>query len=84
MSDRQLLRQLACHFAIGASLGPLGLVSLLAIGNGLSDLVLGGANPVVTITILLAGASLCFGFNAAITGFCFAMVEGEKPGLKRL
>jgi hypothetical protein len=84
MSERELFRAVALHFAVGGILGAIFMATLLAIQvNCLSDVVLNSSNPVVVTSILMIGAVLYFAFGAAITGFHFAITEDHRRGGRR-
>jgi hypothetical protein len=76
MSDRQVFRQLASQFVLGAALGVLFTAGLLALNaHHLLDLVLQSAAPATTFAILFFSVSTYFAFGVAITGFQFAMID---------
>ncbi len=77
MSERELFRQVALHFAMGAGLGALFIASLLVLNvQNIMNVVWGSPSPAVATAILVTGASVYFAFGAAITGFHF-MIMGE-------
>ncbi len=79
MSERELFRQVALHFAMGAALGALFIASLLVLNvQNIMNVVWGSPSPAVATAILVTGASVYFAFGAAITGFHF-MITGEHP-----
>jgi hypothetical protein len=80
MSERELFRAVAQHFAMGAVLGALFMAILLAIQvHRISDVALHSSNPVVPTTVLIIGAALYFAFGAAVTGFHFVITaEGDQ------
>ncbi|MES2196392.1 MAG: hypothetical protein V4517_18380 [Pseudomonadota bacterium] len=78
MSERQLFRQVALHFAMGAMLGALFIASLLVLNvQNLADIVLRSTAPILATVILLTGGSVYFGFGAAITGFHFLIMDHD-------
>jgi uncharacterized membrane protein YccC len=80
MSERELFRRVALHFVMGATLGALLVVALLALNiHSISDVVLGGTNPIAATAILVTGASMYFAFGAAITGFHFVIMDDDHP-----
>jgi hypothetical protein len=78
MSERELFRQVACHFAMGAALGALFIASLLVLNvQNILDVVRSSTSPIVVTVILVTGASVYFAFGAAITGFHFLIVDDD-------
>jgi hypothetical protein len=76
MSDRELFRNVALNFLMGATLGALFITLLLALNvQNIAQMVLHGTTPVAATVILLIGASVYFAFAAAITGFHFVIMD---------
>jgi hypothetical protein len=79
MSDRQLFQHVARHFVLGALLGTLFTVALLALNSHhLLDVVFESGTPAMTLVILFFGVSANFAFGMAITGFHFAIMQGKR------
>jgi hypothetical protein len=77
MSDRHLFQHVACHFVLGALLGALFTVALLALNDHhLLEVVLASGSPATILVILFFGISANFAFGMAITGFHFVIMHG--------
>jgi hypothetical protein len=84
MKERELFRAVALHSAMGAILGALFIVALLAMRvHRISDVVLHSSNSVVVTAILVGGSALYFGFGAAVTGFHFVITAESHHGRGR-
>jgi hypothetical protein len=84
MSERQLFRQVALHFAMGAALGALFIASLLVLNvQNMSDIVLRSTSPLLATVILVTGGAVYFAFGAAITGFHFLIMDEDSTPDRR-
>jgi hypothetical protein len=84
MSDRQLLRKLLLHFAIGAALGGIFSAALLILNiQHLWDVIQGSVAPRTTMIILIGGCCGYFAFGATITGFHFVLMDSDPKGRSR-
>jgi hypothetical protein len=84
MSDRQLLRKLLFHFAIGAALGGIFSAALLILNiQHLWDVIQGSVAPRTTMIILIGGCCSYFAFGATITGFHFVLADSDPKGRSR-
>jgi hypothetical protein len=85
MSDRELFRNVALNFLMGATLGALLVALLLALNvQNIAQMVLHDTTPVAVTVILLIGASVYFALGAAITGFHFVIMdENNKSDSRR-
>jgi hypothetical protein len=83
MNDRKLLQAVAFHLVMGATLGAIFAVLLLAVdAQHLLDVILHGIAPTQTLIVFVSFISMYFGFGAAITGFHFVIME-DKRGRRR-
>jgi len=79
MNERELFRQVALNFAMGAALGAVFVTSLLVLNvQNIADVILRSASPAITMVILVIGGSVYFAFGAAITGFQFVFMEENR------
>ena len=78
MNDRKLLQAVALQLMIGASLGAIFALLLLAVdAQHLLHVILHGTAPTQTLIVFVSFISMYFGFGAAITGFHFAISENN-------
>jgi hypothetical protein len=78
MSDRQLFEHVARQFVLGALLGALFTVALLALNDHhLLEIILASGSPTTILVILFLGVSANFAFGMAITGFHFVIMQGK-------
>jgi hypothetical protein len=83
ISDRKLFGELALHLVMGAALGAILAVLLLAVdAQHLLRIILHGSAPTLTLIVFVAFICMYFAFGAAITGFHFVIMD-EKPERKR-
>jgi hypothetical protein len=74
---RQLLRQLAGHLMMGASLGALLAVWMLQTNfQRIFDVIAGSEMPVLMHAIFVIGLAGYFAFGAALTAFLFIVSDG--------
>jgi hypothetical protein len=79
MSDRQLFQHVARRFVLGALVGTLFTVALLALNaHHLLEVVLLSGSPATTLVILVVGVSSYFAFGMALTGFHFVIMQGKR------
>ena len=76
ISDKKLFRELAVHLLMGAALGAIFAVLLLAIdAQHLLLASLHGTAPTLTLIIFVSVISMYFAFGAVITGFHFVISD---------
>jgi hypothetical protein len=76
--ERRLLRQLAGHFAMGATLGAGFALWLLAANTQrIAEVIAGCEAPITMRAILVMGLAVQFGFGAAVTAFLMLVVEDD-------
>ena len=74
MNDRKLLQEVAFHLMMGAALGAIFAILLLAFdAQHLLHVILHGTAP--TLIVFVSFISMYFGFGAAITGFHFVISD---------
>jgi hypothetical protein len=82
MSDRKLFGELALHLLMGAALGAILAILLLAVdAQHLLKIIRHGSAPMLTLIVFVAFISMYFAFGAAITGFHFVIME-DRPDRK--
>jgi len=82
ISDRKLFGELALHLLMGAAMGAILAVLLLAVdAQHLLRIIRHGSAPNATLIVFVAFISMYFAFGAAITGFHFVIME-DKPERK--
>jgi hypothetical protein len=64
------------HFVMGALLGALLALSLLATGTRLFAMIAHGAAPALTATVLVGTFAAMFAVGATLTGWIFLAMEG--------
>lgn len=75
-TDRELFRNLVLNVVMGATLGAVFIVSLLALDvHDISHMLQHSTSPVAVTIVLITGTSIYFAFGAAITGFHFAIMD---------
>ena len=78
ISDRKLFGELALHVLMGAALGAILAVLLLAFdAQHLLRIIWHGTAPTLTLVVFVAFISMYFAFGAAITGFHFVIMDGK-------
>jgi hypothetical protein len=78
MNDRQLMREVARHLLMGASLGAVFAVLLLVLNaQHLLDAILHSSAPAMALAIFVFGIVMHFAFGAAITGFHFVIMDDK-------
>ena len=78
MTDTALLRILVQNFSMGAALGGLFFGALLIFNiQRFLEVIQSSAAPWTTAIILSLGCCFSFAFGAMITGFHFAIMEGD-------
>ena len=76
MNDRKLLQEVAFHLMMGAALGAIFAILLLAFdAQHLLHVILHGTAPTPTLIVFVSFLSMYFGFGAAITGFHFVISD---------
>jgi len=76
MNDRQLFREVVCHLLMGAALGTVFALALLALdARHLLEIIQRGTAPTTTLVVLVFGVAMYFGFGAAIAGFHFVIMD---------
>jgi hypothetical protein len=76
VEQRRLLRQLAGHLAMGASLGALVALWLLQTNfQHIFDVIAGSEMPIVMNAVFVVGLAAHFAFGAALTAFLFIVSE---------
>jgi hypothetical protein len=76
MNERKLLHEMAFHLVMGATLGAILALALLAFNaQHLLDIILHDTAPTMTLIIFVFGLSMYFGFGAAITGLHFVIMD---------
>jgi hypothetical protein len=76
VEQRRLLRQLAGHLAMGASLGALFALWLLGTNfQHIFDVIAGSEAPLVMHAVFVLGLAAHFAFGAALTAFLFIVSE---------
>jgi hypothetical protein len=79
MNDRKLLQAVALQLMMGAALGAIFAVLLLAVdAQHLLHVILHGTAPTQTLIVFVSFISMYFGFGAAITGFHFVIMEDKR------
>jgi hypothetical protein len=74
--QRRLLRQLAGHLMMGASLGALFALWLLGTNfQRIFDVIAGSEMPIVMHAVFVTGLAAHFAFGAALTAFLFIFSE---------
>jgi hypothetical protein len=78
MNDRKLLQAVTFHLVMGAALGAIFAVLLLAVdAQHLLHVILHSTAPTQTLIVFVSFISMYFGFGAAITGFHFVISENN-------
>ncbi len=72
-SSPSLFRQLALQFAMGATLGVLLALTILAGAPHVYAMIAHAPTPEPTLIVFIASFVLIFGTGAALTGFFFIM-----------
>jgi len=69
---------------MGAALGALFIISLLVMNvQNISQMLQHSTSPAEVTVILIIGASMYFGFGAAVTGFQLAIVDESNQRVSR-
>jgi uncharacterized membrane protein len=75
-NERRLLRQLAGHLMMGASLGALFALWLLGTNfQRIFDVIAGSEAPIVMHAVFVTGLAAHFAFGAALTAFLLLTAE---------
>lgn len=76
VNDQKLLQAVAFHLMMGAALGAIFAVLLLAVdAQHLLHVILHGSAPTQTLIVFVSFIAMYFGFGAAITGFHFVISD---------